>query len=66
MKKKEWNFAGDSWESLEEIAEYLENVNFDLSYDNTVTHITDNYMSQFLVSKKGRKQYCFSLIYIEY
>lgn len=66
MKKKEWKFAGENWESLEEIAEYLSNVNFDLSYDNVVTHITDDYMSQFLVSKKGRKQYCFSLIYIEY
>lgn len=66
MKKKEWKFAGESWESLEDIAEYLSNVNFDLSYDNIVTHITDDYMSQFLVSKKGRKEYCFSLIYIEY
>lgn len=66
MKKRMEIRRRENWESLEEIAEYLSNVNFDLSYDNVVTHITDDYMSQFLVSKKGRKQYCFSLIYIEY
>lgn len=66
MNKDYFEFAGVRFSSLEEIAEFLVNTNYDLSYDNVVFHYHNDYTSEFLVKEFGKREYYFRLISYEY